>query len=115
MIFIPKIKYFFGQYYPDLDITIDYSTVHIGLSNGYLSAAPVFYPEKYKSTFRLKAVEKDGAPFANSGDIFEVEESSGKVRVKPSESLTAGSYTVYVEAISSTGLVFVTTLTLGMS
>ncbi|PRD56062.1 hypothetical protein C5749_01880 [Sphingobacterium gobiense] len=115
MMFIPEIKYLFGQYYPDLDITIDYSTVHIGLSNGYLSAAPVFYPEKYKSTFRLKAVEKDGAPFANSSDIFEVEESSGKVRVKPSESLTAGSYKVYVEAISSTGLVFVTTLTLGMS
>ncbi|MBD1433731.1 hypothetical protein H8B06_12905 [Sphingobacterium sp. DN00404] len=115
MIFIPKIKYLFGQYYPDLDITIDYSTVHIGLSNGYLSAAPVFYPDKYKSTFRLKAVEKNGVPFANSGDIFEVEESSGKVRVKPSENLTAGSYKVYVEAVSSTGLVFVTTLTLGMS
>ncbi|MBD1427007.1 hypothetical protein [Sphingobacterium arenae] len=115
MIFIPEIKYLFGQYYPDLDITIDYSTVHIGLSNGYLSAAPVFYPEKYKSTFRLKTVEKDGASFDNASNIFEVEESSGKVRVKPSESLTAGSYKVYVEAISSTGLVFVTTLTLGMS
>ncbi|HLT86380.1 MAG TPA: hypothetical protein VKZ57_02250 [Sphingobacterium sp.] len=75
----------------------------------------MFYPEKYKSTFRLQKIEKDGNPFANSSEIFEVEESSGKVRVKPSDSLTAGPYKVYVEAISSTGLIFVTTLTLGMS
>ena len=115
MIFIPKIKYLFGQYYPDLDITIDYSTVHIGLTNGYLSAAPVFYPDKYKSSFRLKAVEKDGTQFDNSTEIFEVEESTGRVRVKPSDKLTVGSYKVSVEAVSSTGLVFLTTLTLGMS
>lgn len=115
MIFIPKIKYLFGQYYSDLDITIDFSLVHIGLSNGYLSAPPVFYPDKYKSTFHLKATEKDGVPFDNADQIFEVEESSGRVRVKPSDRLTEGSYKVYVEAVSSTGLVFVTTLTLGMS
>lgn len=114
MIFIREIEFFFGQYYPDLDIKIDLSLRHIGLGNGYLSDPPVLYPDKYKSTFRLKFVEKDGIVFDNTAEIFEVEESTGRVRVKASESLTVGMYKITLEAITTTGMVLETALTLGM-
>ncbi|TDS13172.1 hypothetical protein [Sphingobacterium paludis] len=115
VVFIPQIKFFFGMYYPDLNLTIKLNLLHIGLSNGYRSSAPTLYPEQYKSAFSLVSVNMDGKPFDNSAAIFSVDEDTGSVRVKKEDSLKAGSYTIWVKAITSTGLEYQTDLTLVMS
>jgi len=115
VILIPQIKFLFGQYYPDLNLTIDFSLIHIGLSNGYVSAAPTLYPEKYKSTFELVSIQKDGIAFADSEKLFSVNTQTGVVSVKKSDSLKAGSYKVTIKALTTTGLEFTTNLTLAMS
>lgn len=115
VILIPQIKFLFGQYYPDLNLTIDFSLIHIGLSNGYVSAAPTLYPEKYKSTFELVSIQKDGIVFADSEKLFSVNTQTGAVSVKKSDSLKAGSYKVTIKALTTTGLEFTTNLTLAMS
>ncbi|CAM3695846.1 hypothetical protein [Sphingobacterium prati] len=115
VILIPQIKFLFGQYYPDLNLTIDFSLIHIGLSNGYVSAAPTLYPEKYKSTFELVSIEKDGIAFADSEKLFNVNTQTGAVSVKKSDSLKAGSYKVTIKALTTTGLAFTTNLTLAMA
>lgn len=115
VILIPQIKFLFGQYYPDLDLTIDFSLIHIGLSNGYVSAAPTLYPEKYKSAFELVSIQKDGQAFADSEKLFSVNAQTGAVSVKKSDSLKAGSYKVTIKALTTTGLEFTGTLTLAMS
>ncbi|WP_282636781.1 hypothetical protein [Sphingobacterium thalpophilum] len=115
VILIPQIKFLFGQYYPDLNLTIDFSLLHIGLSNGYVSAAPTLYPEKYKSTFELVSIQKDGLAFADTEKLFSVNTQTGEITVKKSESLMAGSYKITIKALTTTGLEFVTSLTLVMS
>jgi len=115
VILIPQIKFLFGQYYPDLNLTIDFSLIHIGLSNGYVSAAPTLYPENYKSTFELVSIQKDGVAFDDSEKLFSVNAQTGTVSVKKSDSLKAGSYKVTVKALTTTGLEFTTNLTLAMS
>ncbi|WP_104381304.1 hypothetical protein [Sphingobacterium sp. HMA12] len=115
VILIPQIKFLFGQYYPDLNLTIDFSLIHIGLSNGYASAAPTLYPEKYKSTFELVSIQKDGSAFADSEKLFSVNTQTGAVSVKKSDSLKAGSYKMTIKALTTTGLQFTTNLTLAMS
>lgn len=115
VVFIPQIKFFFGTYYADMNLTIYFNLIHIGLSNGYRSSAPTFYPEQYRSTFQLRSVSVDGKPFENTGDIFSVDSQTGVVSVKKDPSLQAGSYKIMLRAISSTGLEFDTDLTLVMS
>lgn len=115
VIFIPKIKFFFGTYYPEYDLTILLNNLHIALSNGYVSAAPAFSPETYKSSFAINGIKKDGQTFIDTESIFSVNEKTGSVTVKKSTSLTAGSYEITVKAITTTGLEFLTTLTLNMS
>lgn len=115
VIFIPKIKFFFGTYYPEYDVTIVLNNLHIALSNGYVSAAPAFSPETYKSSFVIHGIKKDGQVFTDSESIFSINEKTGSVSVKKSTSLTAGAYEITVEAITTTGLEFLTTLTLNMS
>lgn len=115
VILIPQIKFLFGQYYPDLNLTIDFSLIHIGLSNGYVSAAPTLYPENYKSTFELVSIQKDGVAFDDSEKLFSVNAQTGTVSVKKSDSLKAGSYKVTVKALTTTGLEFTANLTLAMS
>jgi len=114
VIFIPQIKFFYGQYYPDLDLTILLNLLHIGLSNGYISSAPTLYPEKYKSTFSISSIEKDGRTFENNEGIFEVNSKTGVVTVKQNTKLTAGRYKLIIKAITTTGLQFSTDLTLAM-
>ncbi|KAF2510557.1 DUF4958 domain-containing protein [Flavobacterium foetidum] len=115
VIFIPKIKFFFGTYYPEYDLTIVLNNLHIALSNGYVSAAPAFSPEAYKSSFAINGIKKDGQPFSDTESIFSINEKTGSVTVKKSTSMTAGAYEITVKAITTTGLEFMTTLTLNMS
>ncbi|WP_281232436.1 hypothetical protein [Flavobacterium gelatinilyticum] len=115
VIFIPKIKFFFGTYYPEYDLTIVLNNLHIALSNGYVSAAPAFSPEAYKSSFAINGIKKDGQPFSDTESIFSINEKTGSVSVKKSTSLTAGAYEITVKAITTTGLEFLTTLTLNMA
>lgn len=115
VIFIPQIKFFFGQYYPEYgNLTILLNLVHIGLSNGYISQAPVLYPERYKSTFSISSIEKDGKAFVNNEGIFELNTKTGSVSVKQNTKLTAGRYKIIVKAVTTTGLEFSTDLTLAM-
>lgn len=113
--FIPEIKFLFGQYYPDLDLTINLSLIHIALGNGYVSNTPILYPEEYKSTFSLLSITKDGSLFSNTKDIFTVNAETGVISVKNDTSLTAGSYKVSIQATTTTGHQFETTLTLVMA
>lgn len=113
--FIPKIKFFYGTYYSDLDLTLLFNSIHIALSNGYVSAAPTLYPDKYKSTFSITNVEKDGAVFSAPSGIFTINDKTGSITVAKNTILTAGAYKFTVKAITTTGLEFTTTLTLNMS
>lgn len=115
VIFIPKIKFFFGTYYPEYDLTIVLNNLHIALSNGYVSAAPTFSPEIYKSSFAINGIKKDGQTFADTESIFSINEKTGSVTVKKSTLLTEGAYEITVKAFTTTGLEFLTTLTLNMS
>lgn len=115
VIFIPKIKFFFGTYYPEYDLTILLNNLHIALSNGYVSAAPTLSPETYKSSFAINGIKKDGQLFTDTESIFSINEKTGSITVKKSTTLTAGAYEITVKAITTTGLEFLTTLTLNMS
>lgn len=115
VVFIPQIKFFYGTYYADLNLTILLNQLHIALSNGYVSAAPTLYPEKYKSVFAIISIEKDGTVFTNTDGIFEMNSATGSVTVKKSTVLTAGAYKITAKATTTTGLEFTTTLTLNMS
>jgi hypothetical protein len=115
VVFIPKIKFFYGTYYSDLDLTILLNNLHIALSNGYISAPPTLYPEKYKSTFSISAIEKGGVPVDNKEGIFAIDTATGAITVRKNAVLTAGAYKLTVLAITTTGLEFSTTLTLNMS
>jgi len=113
--FIPQIKFFYGTYYSDLDLTLLFNNIHIELSNGYVSSIPTLYPEKYKSTFSLTTVEKDGKLFSAPAGVFSINEKTGSITVTKNTSLTAGAYKFTVKAVTTTGLEFSTTLTLNMS
>lgn len=115
VVFIPQIKFFFGMYYPDMDLTIYLNLLHIALGNGYLSAAPTIYPDNYKSSFSLQSVSLDGETFDNSTDVFSVNAQTGAVSVKEDDTLKAGSYKIMVKAVTTTGHEFQTDLTLVMS
>jgi hypothetical protein len=114
VIFIPQIKFFYGTYYPEYNLTIMANLIHIGLSNGYLSAAPTLNPERYKSTFTILSIEQDGRAYDNSDGIFEVIKETGAVRVKQNTKLKAGRYKLMIKAQTTTGLEFTTDLTLAM-
>lgn len=115
VIFIPKIKFFFGSYYPEYDLTILLNNLHIALSNGYVSAAPTLSPETYKSTFAINGIKKDGQLFSDVDAVFSINEKTGSITVKKNTSLTEGAYEITVKALTTTGLEFLTTLTLNMS
>jgi hypothetical protein len=115
VIFIPQIKFFYGTYYPEYDLTLVLNQIHIALSNGYISAKPTVYPEKYKSTFSLISIEKGRVLFDNKDGIFELNSQTGAVTVKKNATLTEGSYKITVKALTTTGLEFSADLTLIMS
>ncbi|MBS7566746.1 hypothetical protein KHS38_20240 [Mucilaginibacter sp. Bleaf8] len=115
VVFIPQIKFFYGTYYSDLDLTLLFNQIHIALSNGYISAAPTLYPENYKSTFSLTSIEKDGVAFDNKDGLFELNTKTGAITVKQNSVLQAGRYKFIVKALTTTGLEFSTDLTLIMS
>lgn len=112
--FIPQIKFFYGTYYADLNLTILTNSIYIALSNGYISASPTLYPEQYKSTFAISSIEKNGIAIDNKDGIFAIDEKTGSVIVKKNNTLTQGAYKFTVKARTTTGLEFSTTLTLNM-
>ncbi|WP_440133890.1 hypothetical protein [Chitinophaga sancti] len=113
--FIPQIRFFYGTYYPEYDLTVVTNQVYIALGNAYVAAAPTLYPEKYKSAFSLIALEKDGIAFEDKDGLFSLNEKTGAITVKKNTSLTAGSYQLRVKALTTTGLTFTTTMTLNMA
>lgn len=115
VIFIPQIKFFYGTYYPEYDLTVLLNQVYIALSNAYVSSAPTLYPNKYKSAFSITGIEKDGKAFDNKDGILALDENTGVIVVKKNTTLTAGSYKVTVKAITTTGLQFTSTMTLNMA
>lgn len=115
VIFIPQIKFFYGTYYPDYDLTLLLNQVYIALSNAYVSSAPTLYPDKYKSTFTITAIEKDGKAFDNKDGIIALNPQTGVITVKKNTTLTEGSYKLTVKAGTTTGLEFTGTMTLNMS
>ena len=115
VVFIPKIKFFYGTYYSDLDLTILLNNLHIALSNGYISSAPTLYPKKYKSGFAIVSIVKDGKAVEKTEGIFAINSQTGSVTVKKNSILTQGAYIITVKATTTTGLEFNTTLTLNMS
>ncbi len=114
VVLMPKPKFFFGTYYSAYDLIVLQNRVVIQLGKSYTSAAPTFYPDKYKGSFALKTIEKDGQPYTDSGNIFSVDAATGKVTVAPNTVLAAGSYKVTVQTQSTTGLMLETALTLVM-
>jgi hypothetical protein len=114
VVLMPKPKFFFGTYYASYDITVLQNRVVMQLGKGYTSAAPTFYPDKYKGSFALKSLEKDGLPYTDSSQVFGVDPTTGKVTVAPNTVLATGSYKVTVQTQTTTGLVQETALTLAM-
>lgn len=115
VIFIPQIKFFYGTYYPEYDLTVLLNQIYIALSNAYVSSAPTLYPEKYKSTFSIVAIQKDGNAFVDSDNVFQLNDKTGAITVKKNTTLTAGSYKLTIKAVTTTGLEFSSTMTLNMS
>jgi len=113
--FIPEIKFLYGMYYADLNLTIYTNRLHIPLHKAYQSSAPQIYPEKYKKSFSILSIEKDGTVFSNEEEIISIDPETGQVKVAHNHSLNAGEYLIKVEAQTTTGLSFKTNLTLIMS
>ncbi|WP_148707308.1 cadherin repeat domain-containing protein [Chitinophaga skermanii] len=115
VIFIPQIKFFYGTYYPQYDLTILTNQVYIALSNAYVSAAPTLYPENYTSSFSITAIEKDGKAFDNKEGIFTLNTNTGAITVLKNTTLSEGSYKLTIKAVTTVGLEFSATMTLNMS
>ncbi|MCL6217692.1 hypothetical protein [Zunongwangia pacifica] len=113
--FIPEIKFLYGMYYADLDLTILTNRLQIALHQDYQSPAPQIYPEKYKKSFSILSIEKDGTAFNNEENIITIDPETGRIKVAHNHSLTQGEYLIKVEAQTTTGLSFETNLTLVMS
>ena len=113
--FIPEIKFLYGMYYADLNLTIKTNRLHIPIHTEYQSSAPQIYPEKYKNSFSILSIEKDGTTFNNEENIITIDPDTGIVKVAHNQSLTPGEYLIKVEAQTTTGLDFETDLTLVMS
>jgi hypothetical protein len=64
VVLMPKPKFFFGTYYSDYNITVLENRTVLQLGSAYTSKAPTFYPAKYKGTFSLKSIERNGLPYS---------------------------------------------------
>jgi len=114
VVLMPKPKFFFGTYYSEYDLTVLENRVVVRLGMAYTSKAPAFFPDKYKGTYRLKGIEKDGAAYTDFSQVFSVDAATGKVSVALNPVLAVGSYKVTVQTQATTGLLLETALTLVM-
>ena len=112
VVLMPRPKFFFGTYYSAYDLTVLENRLVLKLGNAYTSKAPTFYPEKYKGSYQLKSLDKDGVAFTDTNAVFSVEAATGKVSMAANTTLAAGSYKATVQTQASTGLVLETALTL---
>ncbi|MBL3656152.1 hypothetical protein [Fulvivirga sediminis] len=99
---VPTPKFFYGSYYPDLDITVIQNRLVMALGKEYATMEPAFYPEKYKGHFSIKSISKGGVSLDNTEGLFSINEETGKVSVKENTSLAAGEYSLVVENKSTT-------------
>ncbi|BAV06984.1 hypothetical protein SAMN05421788_102388 [Filimonas lacunae] len=113
-VLLPKPKFFYGTYYADYDLSVITNRVVIGLGNAYTSPAPAFNPAKYKGSFRISSITKDGADFTDTGKLFSVNSSTGAVSVASNSTLTIGNYSLTVEAITTNDISLTATFTLVM-
>ena len=113
--FILEIKFLYGTFYPDLDLTILTNRLHIALHENYQSPAPNVYPAQYKQSFSILNIQKDGAAFTNEAGIISIDQKTGQIAVAHNHSLTAGEYLIKVQAETTVGLTFETDITLVMS
>ncbi|SFW40983.1 hypothetical protein SAMN02927921_01513 [Sinomicrobium oceani] len=111
---LPAMKFFYGAYYSEYDLSVKRDQLYIALYNTFESNPPVFYPEKYKNDFEILSVEKDGEVFVNENGIISIDKESGAVKVAHNHVLQQRCYKIWVQANVSTGLTFETTLTLIM-
>jgi hypothetical protein len=114
VVLMPKPKFFFGTYYADYNLTVLENRTVLQLGSGYTSKAPTFYPAKYKGTFALKSIERNGVPFTDAARIFSVDAATGKVSALANIGLAAGEYKVTVQTQATTGLLLESALTLVM-
>ncbi|RAV28701.1 hypothetical protein [Sinomicrobium soli] len=114
VIFIPQIKFFYGMYFPEDDMSIHLDFLHFALTGGSKTSAPAFYPAEYKSTFEIVSIKKDGELFDDTHEIFGIIEDTGEVTTRENDTLTPGQYELTIRAVSTTGLELTTTLTLAM-
>ncbi len=112
--FIPQIKFFYGSYYPEYDVTVKTPLLNISLYGGFQSQKPVFYPEKYRSSFSIVKIEKDGEPFEDTDKLFAIKADLGIITVKTNKTLQAGQYKIFTKAVLTTGMELFTDLTLAM-
>ena len=112
IIFIPAIQFVYGTYYPDLDLNIKYNYLIVDLLSGYKSAAPAFYPEKYKGKFSIELIEMNTKEYDNSKGIFSIDENTGVITVKANNELKPSKYKLTIKATANNGLEFTTPITL---
>lgn len=113
-VLLPKPKFFYGTYYAEYDLSVVTNQVVIGLGNAYNSPAPAFNPAKYKGSFNISSITKDGTAFTDTNKLFSVNSSTGAVAVASNGTLTAGSYTLTVEAVTTNNISLTATFTLVM-
>lgn len=114
VIFIPELKFFYGIYLPEGDMSILLNLLHLSVAGGSKTSAPVLYPAEYKGTFEIVSIEKDGLPFEDINRIFGIVEDTGEVTTQENNTLGPGDYLLTIKAISSTGIERTTTLTLAL-
>lgn len=113
-VLLPKPKFFYGTYYAEYDLSVVTNRVVTGVGKAYTSPAPAFNPAKYKGSFKISSITKDGAAFNDTGKLFNVNSSTGAVAVANNSTLATGSYTLTVEAVTTNNISLTSTFTLVM-
>ncbi|RXG12185.1 hypothetical protein DSM03_11159 [Leeuwenhoekiella aestuarii] len=114
VIFIPEIKFFYGFYLPEGDMSILINLLHLSKAGGSKTSAPVLYPSEYSGSYEIVKIEKDEQPYEDLDGIFNIIKETGEVTTKENNTLAAGDYRITIKAITSTGLEFNTFLTLSL-
>lgn len=112
---LPDPSFFYGIYYEQYDLKVIYNRFVIALGNAFTSDAPVFNPEKYRGTFKIKEILKDNVSFTNKDALFSINTQTGVISLKKNGSLDAGEYKLKIETTANNGLVANTDFTLVMS
>lgn len=109
LIFIPAIKFLYGQRVPGYDFYLEYNPLILPVTGGSKTDAPIFTPEKYKGSFKITSITKGNAgsevAFEDTNAIFGIVAETGEVTTKENTTLEKASYHLNIEAITSTGII----------